>query len=233
MAKITPGSIVSQVSGKLAGSVFLKGAGKAVIRQRVTGTKKQPISKSSISVTQQRFISFARNWRTLTEAQRTAWNEMASRYETTDKLGQVVIPTGLQLYSKLNAGRILNGVAVTATPFPPARFPSMIIDAVTIVAGVSFTVSFTKTASLDVVNFLFRASLPVSAGRSRIRLSELKLISAPGSFIFSPISLQSAYALRQISTAGKQGMKIFVSMQAIGFQNGQMGKPVIASGIIT
>lgn len=233
MAKFTPGSIVSQVSGKLAGSVFLKGQGKAIIRQRVTGTKKQPIAKSSISVSQQQVISFARNWRTLTDAQRKAWSQMTSQYETTDKLGQRVRLTGLQLYTKQNAGRAMNGLPATTTPIPPARVRSVNIQSVNIVAGVSFTVTLTLSQGFDVVNWFIRASLPVSAGRSRIRPTELKLVIPPTSFIFSGISLQAGYTLRQMSTAGKQGMKIFVSFQPAGFVNGVMEKPVIASGIIT
>jgi hypothetical protein len=233
MAKFTPGSIISQVSGKLAGSVFSRGKSKAVIRQRVVGKRKTNLQKNSIAVSQARVISFARNWRTLTEAQRTAWSEMAIKFPTTDKLGQPTVLTGLQLYTKQNAGRAMNGLAATTTPIQPARVRSVNITSVNIVAGVSFTVTFTLSQGFDVVNWFIRASRPVSAGRSSIRPTELKLIIPPTSFIFSGLSLQAGYTLRQMSTAGKQGMKIFVSFQPAGFVNGVMAKPVIASGIIT
>ena len=71
MALFTPGAIVSEVSGKIAATVYSRNKGGAVIRNRRT-----PINRRSVaqSTRRQGLASFASAWRGLTDAQRAAWN---------------------------------------------------------------------------------------------------------------------------------------------------------------
>lgn len=233
MAKITPGSIVSQVSGKLAGSVFLKGANKAVIRQRVTGTKKQPLTKFGTSISQTRFNSFARNWRSLTQAQRDTWTAAAPKFPTTDKLGQKVILTGMQLYTQLNCGRVFIGNSLLVTAPSPRAMPQIRITAVEIVAGGIFRITYGGAGLFINSALVVRASLPVSPGRMRIRPTELKFVLVATTNPGNPVSLAVLYPARVISTAGKTGQKIFVQIQAVDSASGKQSEGVTASAIIT
>lgn len=59
-------------------------------------------------------------WRGLTEAQRLAWNALASTVMRRDSLGQQYSPTGHQLFVGLNATLLLSGAAIVSAP--PATF---------------------------------------------------------------------------------------------------------------
>jgi len=56
-------------------------------------------------------------WRSLTDAQRLAWDTYASEHPRTDALGQAITLTGHQMYNAINAGLLAAGYsAVTAVP---------------------------------------------------------------------------------------------------------------------
>lgn len=71
MARMIPGSIVSDVRGKLGGSVFQRSAGGLTIRSKASPVNPRTASQS---VARSRLFALQQAWQQLTAEQRKAWN---------------------------------------------------------------------------------------------------------------------------------------------------------------
>lgn len=109
-------ALVSDMRNKLNGSVFSKNRAGSYLRNKVT-----PSNPSTASQALVRSIlgTLSSGWRSLTEAQRDAWNSAVESWVTTDIFGDTVTPSGFQLYVRLN-GNIVNagGSAISTPPLP-------------------------------------------------------------------------------------------------------------------
>jgi hypothetical protein len=116
MAKVKFSALISEMRGKLNGSVFSKNRGGSYIRTKVTpvnpNTSSQALARSTLS-------SISQNWRGLAETERIAWNNAVSSFKSTDVFGDIKTPSGLQLFIRLNVN-IFNagGAAITSPPTP-------------------------------------------------------------------------------------------------------------------
>lgn len=112
------GAIVVDGRGKIGGHVASKNRGGAYFRTKVSPS--QPNSTYSSAV-RARLSSIASSWRSLTEAQRSQWNDAVSSYKKTNIFGDVRNPSGFNLYQELNNNLVNAGEAmVTIPPTPKA-----------------------------------------------------------------------------------------------------------------
>ncbi len=108
MAKVLFGGGIAEIRGSEAGTTWSRNRGGSYSRQRVTPINPQTPAQLAMRT---RLSSLATQWGTiLTEAQRTAWEEFAQSFPITDRLGQVIILSGIQMYIRLN-NRLLAGNA--------------------------------------------------------------------------------------------------------------------------
>ena len=84
-AKFTPGAIISEISGKIAATIFTRNRGGNIIRNRRT-----PINRRSVlqSVRRQGLGNLASSWRGLTEGQRGSWNGATGNFPYQNSLGE-------------------------------------------------------------------------------------------------------------------------------------------------
>jgi hypothetical protein len=99
MAKIKLSAIMSEIRGKLNGSVFSKNRGGAYIRNKVTPSNPQTQSQMNVRGI---FAGIASAWSTLTEDNRLSFNSKVSQYAKTDIFGDLRNPSGKALYQRLN-----------------------------------------------------------------------------------------------------------------------------------
>lgn len=181
MAKVKFSALISDMRNKLNGSVFSKNRAGAFLRNKVTPSNPQTPSQAGV-----RSIlgTLASGWRSLTDSQRTAWNNAVESWTTTDIFGDTVTPSGFQLYVRLN-GNIVNAGAAAITD-PPA--PTGISGATTLTA-----VPDVGTSALDCVTvpdpvpagqtMIVESTAPLSAGISNFsgKYRKIGTVAAAGS----------------------------------------------------
>lgn len=122
MAKLKFTAVVADMRGKLNGSVFSKNRGGAFVRTKVTPSNPQSSYQAAV-----RSIlgGLAQGWRSLTQAQRDGWNSAVSNFTGTDIFGDIKTPSGINLYTKLNANLAEAGQAYISTPPLPQGAASL------------------------------------------------------------------------------------------------------------
>ena len=99
MARIKFGMMMTDARGKLGGHVFTKAKSGATIRTKVTPlnpkTSAQSEARSALGANSQA-------WRTLSEAQRLAWNSAAQEVSKTNAFGDTYFPSGKNYFTAIN-----------------------------------------------------------------------------------------------------------------------------------
>lgn len=114
MAKVTLGSVVTDIRGSISGNVFSRNAGGNIIRARKApvnrNTPAQAAARASLSAT-------SKSWAALTPQQQAAWNQFAASYPIPNVLGAAKITSGFACFVGLNT--VLAKVGATAITDPP------------------------------------------------------------------------------------------------------------------
>jgi len=222
------GSIVVAGSGKIGGHVASRNRAGAYFRTKVTpvnpNTSYQAGSRSRLSARSQA-------WRGLTEAQRAAWNAAVQDYSKTDIFGDNQIPSGFNLYQKLNNNLVNIGEsAITNPPLPQdiINFTSLSVAAEVAVGSLTLTFAAAIAATEKIKLF---ATPAISPGISFVK-SEFRQIDVLDSNDSSPYDAISAWESR-FGELSQTGSKIFVKLVPVSVASGQEGIGLIASCIIT
>ena len=115
MALIKLTAIVDNISGKLNGTVFAKNKGGHYMRSKSKPTNPRTAQQMAVRGA---FGAISAAWRSLPEAARNAWNEIASDFPYINKLGDSKVLSGFALHQKLN--RNIGLVGGAALQYPPA-----------------------------------------------------------------------------------------------------------------
>jgi hypothetical protein len=110
MALVKYGAIVTDVRGKLGGTVFSRGGGGSIVRNWTKPTNprsnRQEANRSQMS-------RLAQYWNgTLDQDARDDWNTFAANTPWVNALGQAIVLTGIAAYARLNAARLAAGLAM-------------------------------------------------------------------------------------------------------------------------
>lgn len=118
------GSIISDARGSFAGVTGSRNRSGLYFRARVKPTQ---VPSSPRSRARSVLGSLPAAWYALTDAERTAWNDVATTWTTTNKLGDVIKLSGFGWFSKMNATRNTLDVTVGPVSDPPVDIPSTIL----------------------------------------------------------------------------------------------------------
>jgi len=167
MALCTFGGGVTEIRGKIGGTVFSRGAGGAIMRKNT-----MPINPRSPlqNMRRSRVAFLSTYWsKTLTPQQRTDWIAYAQGTTWTNRLGQTIQINGLAAFLRVNALKFL--------------YSSTVIAAAPLAMGHAGGVTFTFAAESDTTKlqlnepggafdksttghfFLLSCGLPTEAGR--------------------------------------------------------------------
>lgn len=109
---------ITEMRGKLGGTVLTRNASGAIARNWVNpvypGTAPQLSSNN-------RFALVVGEWQALSESEREAWVAAAElpQWAYTNKVGEVVQPTGQQLFVELNLSAFEESFPITSPPVKP------------------------------------------------------------------------------------------------------------------
>jgi hypothetical protein len=207
MAKIKFSALVSDMRGKLNGSVASHNRGGSYFRNKVTPVN--PRSASQVAA-RSRFASFSQQWRTLTQVQIAAWNSAVGAYAKKNIFGNLKNPTGAQLFQKVNNNLVVSGGSAITSPAAPKG-----VSVVT--AGVLTYTSATPALSLAysgnvpaATRVKVYATPPLSAGVSFVK-TQFRLITTLAPAAVSPANILTPYNSK-FGSVGAVGTKIFVKI---------------------
>lgn len=165
MAKIRLGDNITDLSGSTGGTTYSKNRGGHYRKN-----KPMPINPNSsfqIAV-RSSFGTLSQAWRSLTDAQRAAWNAMAPQYPYLDVFGVARTPSGFQLYKTLNGNLDSVGATRITTPLPPAAVTAVTFTVSAYDDTTGPTAAFTATPLAATTSLLIEATSPYSAGISNV-----------------------------------------------------------------
>lgn len=164
MALIKLTAIVDNISGKLNGTVFSKNKGGHYMRSKSKPANPKTSFQTAVRA---RFGAIAQLWGALTQAQRNAWNAMASEFPYRNRLGDTKILSGFALHQKLNTNLAIIEQSFVSNPPEPISPPAI----VSVVANVSvgdgeFNVSAELAQGVTAVPYtaVVMATPPLRAG---------------------------------------------------------------------
>ena len=211
--KLKFGAIVTDGRGKIGGHVASKNRAGAYLRTKVT-----PSNPNTVAQVQARSIlaSLSQMWQTLTDGQRSGWNEAVKEWGTTDIFGDIKNPSGINLFVKLNANLISGGYPQLLDVPAKMEVPSVTItSAILSIATGAITFLFSDN-SANGVRALVRATPKLSAGVSFVK-SQFRVIGVEV-VLGDSFDLVGAYGARFGTPS--VGANIYASVQFV-LPNGQ------------
>lgn len=228
MAKVKFTAVVADMRNKLNGSVFSRNRGGAYVRTKVTPLNPQTAAQVAARAL---LTGLAQNFRSLTQEQISAWNAAVNQWSTTDIFGDVVNPTGLALYVRLNANISNAGGSLLSTP--PSPIGADAITGLTLTADVSssqFDVDFQPTTVPADHSMYIESTTMLSPGinnaNSRFRFIDLQAAAAT-----SPADCYAAQTAKFGPLVA--GQKAFVRAKFINKLTGEVSQALTASAIVT
>jgi len=227
MAAIKFTGLVSDMKGSIGGSTVQGGKQGPIIR-----AKPKPAQKT-LNLQQPRrgyFSTLTRKWSGLTQTKRDAWDAAAPSFPIYNKFGDLVDPSGFNLFLSLNIN--LNVIGLSYIDTPPTA------GSVTAITSVSFLIS----ESLEAFNFSISPTpVPTKhkyvyyAGPNRspgvqVNYSTLRVIKVRNEGNGANINIWSDYQ-DVFGVKPRAGMKIFAGVVPVLKSTGQR-LPMVGSSTI-
>jgi len=227
MAKVKFTAIVADMRNKLNGSVFSKNRGGAYVRTKVT-----PVNAQTVRQVEARSLlaSLAQSFRSLTQEQIAAWNSAVDQWQRTDIFGDLVRPTGLALYVRLNAN--ISNAGGTLLTNPPAPVGAAAVSTLGIGAAVTgdvFDVSFAP-ASVPTDHAMYLESTSMQSPGINNANSKFRFIAVAGSSSTSPYDAFSDQTAKFGPLVA--GQKAFVRAKFINTVTGEVSQSLVAQTIV-
>ena len=215
--RVKYGSIVTDGSGKLGGHVASKGRSGSVIRTKVTGTNPRTTAQNS---TRALLGSLAAGWSSLTEEERQSFDSAVDKFKSTDIFGDVLNPSGYNLYIKLNFNAISAGFAqLTSAPEPQFLEFNPAINAEFYRDYPESSLIYFQIEEYANYRYMIKASPGVSPGiyNGKSKLAILGYVNNDYGG-----NINCGYPLYYKLGAQTLGKKLFYSVQRL-YPNGQVG----------
>jgi hypothetical protein len=199
--RITTSGAIETVSGAHGNFVYiLQKNGRMKARNRPDAEERRSKASPQQELVQSYITEAAKNWQTLSDLQRDAWDMYANAYFTKDEFGRTVTATGLSAYTKANSIRMLLGLPMTTNA--PTQAPPSPVMAVSQLSGqnpdtlgISVTHNYASPAGHLLMVSMTPAGLTASDKpndadyrlvRGASALSALALPASGGSLTFNP-----------------------------------------------
>lgn len=226
--KIKWGALVVDGRNKIGGQVASKNRAGSYLRNKVTPVNPQ----TTFQVSQRaKFSSFSQGWKSLTEANRLNWNNAVSDYKKTDIFGDIVNPSGFNLYVKLNTMlSITGGTAVTDPPAPVGVSVFSTLSTAAAKGAGTMTCTVLPATLPATEKIIIRATSGQSAGKSFVK-SQFRQISVVTTVTAGSINIAAAYAAK-FGAVPAAGQKVFVEIVHVNSTTGQVGQRQQAVAIV-
>lgn len=193
MAIITAGSIVGQVSGRLASVVYSHNKGGPYARNGTIPTNPNTTYQQALRAA---LANTSQAWAGLTDAQRLSWKLWAEVNPVVNRLGRKIQMTGHQSYLQINTRLYWKSLPTIA--IPPIASPPTPLATVTLTADIGlggFEVAFTATPTGATEYLWVQACLVNNPGIMHIE-NLLRMVVMSGAAETSPFDIEPAMTAR-------------------------------------
>jgi hypothetical protein len=202
--------------GSVSSNVFSRNKTGAIVRNR---TKPTNVSTPARDQVKTLFASVTQFWRTISEAQRDAWNAAAPDFPYLNKLGQPSTYSGQQLFMKFNQQLVAIGSSIVSSA-PVSKALSVIgFSAVNTCTTISIILDCATNPVPADETYVIEATAPISAGifsPSRSAYKQIKVVAAAADPTADLITEYTA-----VFGAPLVGQKIFFRMFVVAASSGQ------------
>ncbi len=219
--------------GKINGSVLSKNRNGAYARTKVTGVNRRTVAQQIVRST---LAFFSQGFRSLGDSVIKAWNAAAANgFTSTNIFGDVIKPTGINLYVGLNMNLLrVGGAALTNPPVQVSVqnslscVPSVDVSSTEIIVEGS-TIGGLATVPANTC-WVLLATAPLSPGiefaGSRFRFIDF----IPATTDTSTYNWWAAYV--GVHGVPPVGSRIIFALNAVSATSGQAGIPISESAIV-
>ncbi len=225
-AKFTPGAIISEISGKIAATIFTRNRGGNIIRNRRT-----PINRRSVlqSIRRQGLGNLASSWRGITQSERDSWNGATGNFPYQNTLGETKFLSGEQLYIQFNQNLLLIGQSTIQTAPAPFAFATFTTSLTAADGTPALSLVFTPTP-LTANNYFNVFSTPnLSPGIGSPNASLFRYLETVAPTDTSPADIVGTF--QGLFGDPVENQKIFVEIRPVA-NTGQGGTPLRTLAIV-
>ena len=225
-AIFTPGAIISEISGKIAATIYTRNRGGNIIRNRRT-----PINRRSVlqSVRRQGLGNLASGWRGLTQVQRNSWNGATGSFPYQNSLGETKFLSGEQLYIQFNQNLLLIGSAIIDTAPAPFAFETFTISCTAADAVPALSLVFATSPLAADNNLAVFATPNLSPGIDSPNASKFRFLENVAPTDTTPVDLLATF--QALFGDPLEAQKIFIEIRPISV-GGQGGTPLRTSCVV-
>jgi hypothetical protein len=222
------GAIIVAGSGKIGGHVASKNRSGSYLRTKVTPVNPQTAYQTTI---RNRLATLAVAWGALTDAQRGAWNAAVGSYKGTNVFGDIVNPSGFNLFQRLNNNLSQIGVAQINTPLTPVALPSFTTLTLTAAAGAqTLSLAYLPTPVVAGIAVCVDFTPAIVPGKTFVK-NQFRRVGIVAAAAASPYNAAANYIAR-LGAIGAATKKIWCKVTVYSLTTGQKGIPVIVSAVI-
>lgn len=218
-------AIVAEGSGKLNGTVFSRNAYGPYARTKVSPSNPQTDPQMDV---RSKVVTLSQDWATLTDPQRSSWNEFGNTFKSINPFGQAKKIAGIAAFVRSNVPVLLNGD--TRLDDAPADFSaeSLVVESLAVIAATGLIrVVYTPTPASADTRLMIFATPPISGAKMSVsNLERLAVVSALAPA--SPCDL--AYPQARLGTL-VAGQRIGLSVYSYNRTNG--AESLVKSSIVT
>lgn len=157
MALITPSAIVSDIKGKISGSVFQNSLGGLVMKSGTGRTNRNSINQSLLkSIT----ANVQNGWFALSDAQRSTWSSFAKFVNVQQIKNTGLYVNGQQLFIKSNVIRAFYGLSSLSDP-QFSRCITLSVSFTVALSGADLILTSSRLVDSDVEFIVCYATFPV------------------------------------------------------------------------
>jgi hypothetical protein len=171
--------------------------------------------------------SFSQGWRGLTEAQRAAWNAAVNDFTRTNVFADIVVPTGKNLYTRLNINLANVGAAPLLDPPLPSGSGSVVASAPVAVNGGAYSVEHNGDTAASIIQVW--ATPGVSPGKYFLK-NQWRLITTVVGGGVSPTVITTDYVARFGQAA--EGTRVGFRLVSVNPDTGETSVPSDVTTIV-
>lgn len=206
MASVKWSGLVSEVRGKINGSILSVGYGGQIIRNRRSGGG---VTSTSWRKSRANLAYIAGIWRGLTTVQQDSWNAAVASYPYVNKFGDSVNPSGFQLFCTLNSNLLFIGQTLLNTASAPEPVESLGTITLSQPSTGALRLAYTPTANgrMDIVIYCTSAVSTGVCTPPRV----VRYVSKVRSNVASPLNFGADYdrVYGDVATSGRLFAKVF------------------------
>ena len=226
MARVLYGSIVTQLSGSIGGTVFARNASGNTCRRKSRNIKRNTVKMSTF---RNSFGFIQRSWRGIDAASRTTWSTNANLFPYVNSLGITHYYTGFQLYSKFNNQLFNVGAPLLVTAPTPSTMSAITVATSVFTADTDFfefsfidSVGLTSVVPVGFILQLF-ATTNLSLGISSPNIGAFKMLYLyQGGVNTSFINLADRY-FDTFGSLPLSSSNVFLSARYVNTATGEVG----------